>query len=267
MNGLVFTLFALAAFVGGFVSGFSGFAMGLVVSGVWLHIITPMQTATWIAGYGLLTQGYGIFKLRQTSICRRLGRSRLGRSSAYRSASAPSLTSTRYTCGSASVCSRALHDLRPNAACVRSDEDRSRSRHCDWRLQRLPWRSDGTRRRDIDNRAKGAAAKRRAARGVSAGAVCGVCGYLDISSRCWYYHQRNAGVVGIGSPIHGRRSLVWLQTFWKDRRRDIPKDRAGASAVRRPVADHAVLGGCPFAGVCLCWNAELRRPKASGDAR
>src|SRR5689334_7051748 len=64
MDILVFTVFALAALVGGFVSGFSGFAMGLVVSGVWLHIITPMQTATLIAGYGLLTQGYGIFKLR-----------------------------------------------------------------------------------------------------------------------------------------------------------------------------------------------------------
>ena len=65
MDGLVFTVFALAAFVGGFVSGFSGFAMGLIVSGVWLHIITPTQTATLIAGYGLLTQGYGIFKLRR----------------------------------------------------------------------------------------------------------------------------------------------------------------------------------------------------------
>jgi len=39
--------------------------MGLVVSGVWLHIITPIQTAALIAGYGLLTQGYGILKLRQ----------------------------------------------------------------------------------------------------------------------------------------------------------------------------------------------------------
>ncbi len=65
MDGFVFTLFVLAAFAGGFVSGFSGFAMGLVVSGVWLHIITPIQTATLIAGYGLLTQGYGILKLRQ----------------------------------------------------------------------------------------------------------------------------------------------------------------------------------------------------------
>jgi uncharacterized membrane protein YfcA len=39
--------------------------MGLVVSGVWLHIITPIETATLIAGYGLMTQGYGIWQLRR----------------------------------------------------------------------------------------------------------------------------------------------------------------------------------------------------------
>jgi uncharacterized protein len=65
MNGTLLTLFVFATFLGGFISGFSGFAMGLVVSGIWLHIITPIQTATLIAGYGLLTQGYGILKLRQ----------------------------------------------------------------------------------------------------------------------------------------------------------------------------------------------------------
>ena len=65
MDGWIFFLYALAAFAGGFVSGFSGFAMGLVVSGVWLHLITPIQTAALIAGYGLLTQGYGILKLSQ----------------------------------------------------------------------------------------------------------------------------------------------------------------------------------------------------------
>jgi uncharacterized membrane protein YfcA len=64
MGGDLFLLFVFATFLGGFVSGFSGFAMGLVVSGVWLHIITPVQTAALIAGYGLLTQGYGIAKLR-----------------------------------------------------------------------------------------------------------------------------------------------------------------------------------------------------------
>src|SRR5690349_15710920 len=57
-------LFVIAAFVGGVTSGLAGFAMGLVVSGVWLHITTPVQTATLIVGYGLLTQGYGIWKLR-----------------------------------------------------------------------------------------------------------------------------------------------------------------------------------------------------------
>jgi len=65
MDGPVLVPFVLAAFAGGFVSGFSGFAMGLVVSGVWLHVITPVQTAALIAGYGLLTHGYGILKLRE----------------------------------------------------------------------------------------------------------------------------------------------------------------------------------------------------------
>lgn len=64
MDGHLIFPFILATFLGGFVSGFSGFAMGIVVSGVWLHIITPIQTAALIAGYGLLTQGYGIAKLR-----------------------------------------------------------------------------------------------------------------------------------------------------------------------------------------------------------
>jgi uncharacterized protein len=65
MDVLVLGFYLLAALIGGFVSGFSGFAMGLVVSGVWLHIITPIETATLIAGYGLMTQGYGIWQLRR----------------------------------------------------------------------------------------------------------------------------------------------------------------------------------------------------------
>ena len=65
MDGMVLGLFLLAAFVGGLASGFAGFAMGFVVSGIWLHIITPIQTATLIVGYGLVTQGYGVWKLRR----------------------------------------------------------------------------------------------------------------------------------------------------------------------------------------------------------
>jgi uncharacterized membrane protein YfcA len=65
MDGYVLGLFLFAAFLGGFASGLAGFAMGFVVSGIWLHIITPVQTTALIAGYGLCTQGYGVWKLRQ----------------------------------------------------------------------------------------------------------------------------------------------------------------------------------------------------------
>lgn len=57
-------LFLVSTFVGGLTSGLAGFAMGLVVSGVWLHIVTPVQTVALIAGYGVLTQAYGTWVLR-----------------------------------------------------------------------------------------------------------------------------------------------------------------------------------------------------------
>jgi uncharacterized membrane protein YfcA len=64
MDGWFLGLFLTAAFVGGLASGLAGFAMGFVVSGIWLHILTPIETTALIVGYGLLTQGYGAWKLR-----------------------------------------------------------------------------------------------------------------------------------------------------------------------------------------------------------
>jgi hypothetical protein len=72
MDGMVLGLFLLAAFIGGFASGLAGFAMGFVVSGIWLHILTPVQTTTLIVGYGLLTQGYGVWKLRRALVWRNI---------------------------------------------------------------------------------------------------------------------------------------------------------------------------------------------------
>ncbi|MSP45519.1 MAG: hypothetical protein EXQ83_06525 [Xanthobacteraceae bacterium] len=51
MDGIVLGLFLLAAFVGGLASGLAGFAMGFIVSAIWLHLITPIQTTTLIVGY------------------------------------------------------------------------------------------------------------------------------------------------------------------------------------------------------------------------
>jgi uncharacterized membrane protein YfcA len=65
MDGMGLGLFLATVFFGGIVTGLAGFAMGLVVSGVWLHILTPVQTAALIVGYGLLVQSYGIWKLRR----------------------------------------------------------------------------------------------------------------------------------------------------------------------------------------------------------
>lgn len=64
MGGMALALYLLTAFVGGLTSGVAGFALGLVVSGVWLHIMSPAQTAILIAGSGLVTQSYGIWHLR-----------------------------------------------------------------------------------------------------------------------------------------------------------------------------------------------------------
>src|SRR6476646_2163411 len=64
MGGWHLALFLAATYFGGLVSGLSGFAMGLVVSGVWLHLITPSQNALLIALCGLVTQGAGIWRVR-----------------------------------------------------------------------------------------------------------------------------------------------------------------------------------------------------------
>ena len=64
MDGWQLAFFLLAAYFGGLTSGLSGFAMGLVVSGVWLHLISPQQTALLIVLCGLVTQGSGIWRVR-----------------------------------------------------------------------------------------------------------------------------------------------------------------------------------------------------------
>jgi len=72
MDTAVVGLFLLATFMGAVVSGVAGFGMGVVFVGMWAHILTPIQTATLIVGYGLVTQSYGIWKLRRALSWRRL---------------------------------------------------------------------------------------------------------------------------------------------------------------------------------------------------
>ena len=64
MDGVVLGFFLLAAFLGAVTTGVAGFAMGLVVSGIWLHILTPVQTVSLMVTYSVLLQGYSLWKLR-----------------------------------------------------------------------------------------------------------------------------------------------------------------------------------------------------------
>lgn len=74
MDGATFELplFLLATFAGAFVAGLSGFAFGLVAASLWLYVLTPLQSATLIVGFGLLVQGYSVWKLRGALNWRRL---------------------------------------------------------------------------------------------------------------------------------------------------------------------------------------------------
>ncbi len=67
MDGFSFELpiFLVATFAGALVAGLSGFAFGLVVASIWLYILDPLQTATLIIAYGLIVQGYSVWKLRR----------------------------------------------------------------------------------------------------------------------------------------------------------------------------------------------------------
>jgi len=57
-------VFVFAAFTGALVAGVAGFAFGLIASAIWLHAITPGQSAALIAAFAIIVQGASLWKLR-----------------------------------------------------------------------------------------------------------------------------------------------------------------------------------------------------------
>ena len=74
MDGTIVSvaIYLTATFAAALVTGVAGFAFGLVAAAVWLHILTPMQTATLIIAFGLVVQGISVWKLRHALRWRRL---------------------------------------------------------------------------------------------------------------------------------------------------------------------------------------------------
>jgi len=59
------SIYLAATFAAALITGIAGFAFGLVAAAVWLHILTPLQTATLIIAFGLVVQGISVWKLRR----------------------------------------------------------------------------------------------------------------------------------------------------------------------------------------------------------
>jgi uncharacterized membrane protein YfcA len=59
-------LFLTSTFLAALVAGLAGFAFGLVAAAVWLHVLTPVATASLIVAFGLIVQGVAVWKLRDT---------------------------------------------------------------------------------------------------------------------------------------------------------------------------------------------------------
>src|ERR1700739_5181611 len=57
-------LFVLATFAAAFVTGLAGFAFAIIAAAVWLHFLPPAQCTALIAAFGLIVQGWAVWKLR-----------------------------------------------------------------------------------------------------------------------------------------------------------------------------------------------------------
>ena len=64
VSALDLVLFVASTFLAALVAGLAGFAFGLFATAVWLHVLTPVQTASLIVVFGLIVQGVAVWKLR-----------------------------------------------------------------------------------------------------------------------------------------------------------------------------------------------------------
>ena len=57
-------IFLCGTVAAAFVTGLSGFAFGMVAAAIWFYALPPPQASELIAAYGILVQGYAVWKLR-----------------------------------------------------------------------------------------------------------------------------------------------------------------------------------------------------------
>ena len=64
LDSIQLLVFLVAAFAASLITGLAGFAFGIIAAGPWLHVLAPAQTTTLIVAFGLVVQGWSVWKLR-----------------------------------------------------------------------------------------------------------------------------------------------------------------------------------------------------------
>jgi uncharacterized membrane protein YfcA len=72
VGALSLSIFLIGSFAAAFVTALAGFAFALIAAATWLYALAPQQTTSLIVAYGLLVQGYAVWKLRHTINASRL---------------------------------------------------------------------------------------------------------------------------------------------------------------------------------------------------
>jgi hypothetical protein len=72
LDSLQLLVFLATAFAASLTAGLAGFAFALIAAGPWLHVLAPAQATTLIVAFGLVVQGWSVWKLRDAIRVRRL---------------------------------------------------------------------------------------------------------------------------------------------------------------------------------------------------
>jgi len=72
LDALGIVIFVASTFAASLITGLAGFAFGIIAAGPWLHVLKPAQATTLIVAFGLIVQGYSVWKLRAAIRMQRL---------------------------------------------------------------------------------------------------------------------------------------------------------------------------------------------------
>ena len=108
--------------------GIAGFAFGLFASAIWLHVVTPAQSAALIAAFAIVIQGLSLWKLRHALKLSRLSPYLIGAALGIPLGAAVCRAGHLPLCGVHRRCPCSLQHLQPGAA---EASDHRRRQVCD----------------------------------------------------------------------------------------------------------------------------------------